>query len=55
MRPAIPRVRRGSLVQGAGAPLKGIYDGTINVFRNMIPQQVLGLGRPSYSPPKKVT
>jgi 3-oxocholest-4-en-26-oyl-CoA dehydrogenase alpha subunit len=37
------------------APLIGIYGGTIDVFRNMIAQHVLGLGRPNYSPPKKVT
>ena len=35
------------------APLNGIYGGTIDVFRNMIAQHVLGLGRPNYSPPKK--
>ncbi len=34
------------------APLVGIYGGTIDVFRNMIAQHVLGLGRPNYSPPK---
>jgi alkylation response protein AidB-like acyl-CoA dehydrogenase len=34
------------------APLIGIYGGTIDVFRNMIAQHVLGLGRPNYSPPK---
>jgi alkylation response protein AidB-like acyl-CoA dehydrogenase len=34
------------------APLIGIYGGTIDVFRNMIAQYVLGLGRPNYSPPK---
>lgn len=27
----------------------GIYGGTLEVFRNMIAQQVLGLGRPNYS------
>ena len=35
------------------APLNGIYGGTIDVFRNMIAQHVLGLGRPNYSPLKK--
>lgn len=30
------------------APLAGIYGGTLEVFRNMIAQHVLGLGRPSY-------
>lgn len=34
------------------APLIGIYGGTIDVFRNMIAQHVLGLGRPSYAPAK---
>jgi alkylation response protein AidB-like acyl-CoA dehydrogenase len=33
-------------------PLIGIYGGTIDVFRNMIAQHVLGLGKPNYSPPK---
>ena len=33
------------------APLVGIYDGTLEVFRNMIAQYVLGLGKPNYSPP----
>lgn len=37
------------------APLIGIYGGTVDVFRNMIAQHVLGLGKPNYSPvqPKK--
>lgn len=35
------------------APLVGIYGGTLEVFRNMIGQYVLGLGKPNYSPPKK--
>ncbi|MET0700221.1 MAG: acyl-CoA dehydrogenase family protein [Mycobacterium sp.] len=30
----------------------GIYGGTLDVFRNMIAQHALGLGRPNYSPPK---
>ena len=30
----------------------GIYGGTLEVFRNMIAQHALGLGRPDYSPPK---
>ena len=34
------------------APLAGIYGGTLEVFRNMIAQYALGLGKPSYSPPK---
>jgi alkylation response protein AidB-like acyl-CoA dehydrogenase len=31
----------------------GIYGGTLEVFRNMIAQQALGLGRPNYSAPVK--
>ncbi|GAA3703021.1 acyl-CoA dehydrogenase family protein [Gordonia hankookensis] len=31
------------------APLCGIYGGTLEVFRNMIAQHALGLGRPSYA------
>jgi alkylation response protein AidB-like acyl-CoA dehydrogenase len=31
----------------------GIYGGTLEVFRNMIAQHVLGLGRPNYSPVKQ--
>lgn len=39
------------------APLAGIYGGTLEVFRNMIAQYALGLGKPNYSPPaaKKVS
>jgi alkylation response protein AidB-like acyl-CoA dehydrogenase len=50
---------RGSVAGGGPeylyrwAPLIGIYGGTIDVFRNMIAQYMLGLGRPSYSPPKR--
>jgi alkylation response protein AidB-like acyl-CoA dehydrogenase len=33
------------------APLVGIYGGTLEVFRNMIGQYVLGLGKPAYAPP----
>ena len=33
------------------ALLTGIYGGTLDVFRNMIAQHALGLGRPNYSPP----
>ncbi|MEZ0365083.1 acyl-CoA dehydrogenase family protein [Mycobacterium sp. pUA109] len=32
------------------APLVGIYGGTLEVFRNMIAQYVLGLGKPQYAP-----
>jgi alkylation response protein AidB-like acyl-CoA dehydrogenase len=35
------------------APLAGIYGGTLEVFRNMIAQHALGLGKPNYSPPAK--
>jgi alkylation response protein AidB-like acyl-CoA dehydrogenase len=37
------------------APLIGIYGGTVDVFRNMVAQHVLGLGKPNYVPaqPKK--
>jgi 3-oxocholest-4-en-26-oyl-CoA dehydrogenase alpha subunit len=34
------------------APLVGIYGGTLEVFRNMIGQYALGLGKPNYSPPQ---
>jgi 3-oxocholest-4-en-26-oyl-CoA dehydrogenase alpha subunit len=34
------------------APPTGIYGGTLEVFRNMIAQHELGLGRPNYSQPK---
>jgi len=37
------------------APLCGIYGGTLEVFRNMIAQHVLGRGRPNYSPPAEKT
>jgi alkylation response protein AidB-like acyl-CoA dehydrogenase len=33
----------------------GIYGGTLDVFRNMIAQHALGLGKPNYSPPAKRT
>ncbi|MGE2815989.1 acyl-CoA dehydrogenase family protein [Mycobacterium heidelbergense] len=34
------------------APLVGIYGGTLEVFRNMIGEYALGLGKPAYAPPK---
>jgi alkylation response protein AidB-like acyl-CoA dehydrogenase len=37
------------------APLVGIYGGTLEVFRNMIAQYVLGLGKPAYAPPQQKT
>jgi alkylation response protein AidB-like acyl-CoA dehydrogenase len=33
----------------------GIYGGTLEVFRNMIAQHALGLGRPNYSPVKRTS
>jgi alkylation response protein AidB-like acyl-CoA dehydrogenase len=36
------------------APLAGIYGGTLEVFRNMIAQHVLGLGKPNYGATLKV-
>ncbi|MFE9325465.1 acyl-CoA dehydrogenase family protein [Nocardia sp. NPDC052278] len=35
------------------APLCGIYGGTLEVFRNLIAQHALGLGRPNYAAPAK--
>ncbi len=35
------------------APLVGIYGGTLELFRNMIGQYVLGLGKPNYAAPVK--
>ncbi|KWX68798.1 acyl-CoA dehydrogenase family protein [Mycobacterium sp. NAZ190054] len=55
---ALPLGTDGAADDGASeyvyrfAPLVGIYGGTLEVFRNMIAQYVLGLGKPSYSPPK---
>ena len=34
------------------APLVGIYGGTLEVFRNMIAQYALGLGKPTYAAAK---
>jgi alkylation response protein AidB-like acyl-CoA dehydrogenase len=54
----LPSESAGAAVNGAAeylyrwAPLIGIYGGTIDVFRNMIAQYVLRLGRPNYSAPK---
>jgi len=56
---ALPIEAPGAVDGGAAqyvfrfAPLVGIYGGTLEVFRNMIAQYALGLGRPDYSPPKK--
>jgi alkylation response protein AidB-like acyl-CoA dehydrogenase len=55
---ALPVGTDGAIDEGAAeyvyrfAPLVGIYGGTLEVFRNMIAQYVLGLGKPNYSPPK---
>lgn len=54
---ALPAGTDGAADEGAAeyvyrfAPLVGIYGGTLEVFRNMIAQYVLGLGKPNYSPP----
>lgn len=37
------------------APLGGIYGGTLEVFRNMIAQYILDLGKPSYGIPSATT
>lgn len=55
---ALPPGTPGALGDGAAEYLfrlaspTGIYGGTLEVFRNMIAQHMLGLGRPSYAPPK---
>jgi hypothetical protein len=54
---ALPLGTDGSADDGASeyayrlAPLVGIYGGTLEVFRNMIAQHELGLGKPHYSAP----
>ncbi|MFE3320157.1 acyl-CoA dehydrogenase family protein [Nocardia sp. NPDC059195] len=56
---ALPVDTEGAVDNGAmeyiyrWAPLCGIYGGTLEVFRNMIAQHILGLGRPNYSLPAK--
>jgi alkylation response protein AidB-like acyl-CoA dehydrogenase len=58
---ALPLDADGAVDDGAAeyvfrfAPLVGIYGGTLEVFRNMIAQYMLGLGKPNYSAPKKVS
>ncbi len=53
---ALPTGSAGAADDGAAEYLfrhaspTGIYGGTLEVFRNMIAQQALGLGRPNYSP-----
>ncbi|GFG75209.1 acyl-CoA dehydrogenase family protein [Mycobacterium botniense] len=55
---ALPKGTEGAVDDGSAeycyrfAPLVGIYGGTLEVFRNMIAQHVLGLGKPAYAPPK---
>lgn len=55
---ALPRDTDGAVDDGISeytyrfAPLVGIYGGTLEVFRNMIAQYMLGLGKPNYSAPK---
>jgi alkylation response protein AidB-like acyl-CoA dehydrogenase len=56
---ALPGGAREAPVGGAAEFLfrlagpTGVYGGTLEVFRNMIAQHALGLGRPNYSPPAK--
>jgi alkylation response protein AidB-like acyl-CoA dehydrogenase len=55
---ALPAGTGGASADGASeflfrlASPMGIYGGTLEVFRNMIAQHALGLGRPNYSPPR---
>ncbi|ORW12194.1 acyl-CoA dehydrogenase family protein [Mycobacterium kyorinense] len=55
---ALPLGTDGATDDGASeyvyrfAPLVGIYGGTLEVFRNMIAQYVLGLGKPAYAKPQ---
>src|SRR5215218_5876268 len=54
---SLPGDEKGSVGDGGAeyvfrlAGPTGIYGGTLEVFRNMIAQHALGLGRPNYSPP----
>jgi 3-oxocholest-4-en-26-oyl-CoA dehydrogenase alpha subunit len=56
---SLPESERGDVADGGAeymfrlAGPTGIYGGTLEVFRNMIAQHALGLGRPNYSPPAK--
>ncbi|HEX4586819.1 MAG TPA: acyl-CoA dehydrogenase family protein [Mycobacterium sp.] len=56
---SLPRGAEGAADDGGAeyvfrlASPTGIYGGTLEVFRNMIAQHALGLGRPNYSPVKK--
>ena len=55
---ALPIDTKGAVDDGGAeyifrlASPTGIYGGTLEVFRNMIAQHELGLGRPNYSPPR---
>jgi alkylation response protein AidB-like acyl-CoA dehydrogenase len=57
----LPMATDGAADDGASeyvyrfAPLVGIYGGTLEVFRNMIAQYALGLGKPNYAAPKMVS
>ena len=56
---SLPGDEKGSVGDGGAeyvfrlAGPTGIYGGTLEVFRNMIAQHALGLGRPNYSPPAR--
>jgi 3-oxocholest-4-en-26-oyl-CoA dehydrogenase alpha subunit len=56
---SLPADEEGAVGDGAAeyvfrlAGPTGIYGGTLEVFRNMIAQHALGLGRANYSPPVK--
>jgi 3-oxocholest-4-en-26-oyl-CoA dehydrogenase alpha subunit len=56
---SLPGDEKGSVGDGGAeyvfrlAGPTGIYGGTLEVFRNMIAQHALGLGRPNYSPVRK--
>ncbi len=55
---SLPAGERGAVADGGAeyvfrlAGPTGIYGGTLEVFRNMIAQHALGLGRPDYSAPR---
>ena len=48
---ALPSGRSAEYLFRLASPM-GIYGGTLDVFRNMIAQHALGLGKPNYSPPR---
>jgi alkylation response protein AidB-like acyl-CoA dehydrogenase len=49
---SLPAERSAEYIFRLAGPT-GIYGGTLEVFRNMIAQHALGLGRPNYSPVKQ--